>query len=126
HEPPPDAPGTYCSPFTAYVPTPPRIPEPVYNRYSSRPVSASSARKSPVSSPVKTSPPAVAVTPATVGLGERYRQRTVPRAASSAVSHPLAWPAESEVYVPPMYSVPGTKRVVVPAWYVPHQSTAAT
>src|SRR5439155_27220203 len=108
HEPPPDAPGTYCSPFTAYVPTPPRIPEPVYNRYSSRPVAASSARKSPVSSPVKTSPPAVAVTPATMGFGERYRQRTVPLAASTAVSHPLASAAESDPYPPPIYWVPGT------------------
>jgi hypothetical protein len=50
----------------------------------------SMTRKSLLRSPVNSTSPDVAVTPATSGVGHWLRQRTLPVAASIACSQPLA------------------------------------
>src|SRR5437016_3964920 len=50
---------TYCLPLCVYVTGWALMPEPVWNCHSCAPVSASRAMNSPVSFPVKTSPPPV-------------------------------------------------------------------
>src|SRR5580704_15031972 len=68
--------------------TPPPTAPPVESCHRTLPLSASSASTSPFKSPVKTRPPAVGVTPATMGVGDLYFQRTRPLSASTAVSQP--------------------------------------
>src|SRR5437016_4773292 len=68
--------------------TPPPRAAPVESRHSTIPLLASSASTSPFRSPVKTRPPAVGVTAATMGVGDLYFQRTRPLSASTAVSQP--------------------------------------
>jgi thiol-disulfide isomerase/thioredoxin len=81
------------------VTMPPPIGPPVLKRYASFPLAASSTRKSPVSSPVITTPPADVVAAATIGRGERYFHFTSPVEASIAVNHP--WLVRSFWYEPP-------------------------
>src|SRR5438034_11664522 len=69
---------------------PPPIGPPVLNRYNTSPLRASNTTKSPVSSPVSSRLPAVVVTAATIGRGERYFHFTAPVEASTAVTHPCA------------------------------------
>src|SRR6202035_4163050 len=68
--------------------TPPPNGAPVALRHRTEPLAASSAMKSPLRSPVKTRPPAVGVTAATIGVGDLYFQRTLPVSASTAESQP--------------------------------------
>src|SRR5262249_6115565 len=98
----PDATATYCLPPTAYVTTPPPIGPPVLKRYNTVPFFASNTVKSPVSSPVITTSPAVVVTAATIGRGERYFHFTAPVAASIAVSQPCAFSGGSRSVRPPI------------------------
>src|SRR5947207_2986370 len=85
----PEATATYCLP-------------PVLKRYSTVPFFASKIVKSPVSSPVITTLPAVVVTAATIGRGERYFHFTAPLAASIAVSQPCDLSGGSRSVRPPM------------------------
>src|SRR2546427_11489469 len=98
----PEATATYCLPPTAYVTMPPPIGPPVLKRYSTAPFFASKTVKSPVSSPVITTLPAVVVTAATIGRGERYFHFTTPLAASIAVSQPCDLSGGSRSVRPPM------------------------
>src|SRR5678809_1513400 len=68
--------------------TPPPRAAPVELRHSTEPLLASRASTSPFKSPVKTTPPAVGVTAASMGVGDLYLQRTRPVSASIAVSQP--------------------------------------
>src|SRR4029453_2224627 len=68
---------------------PPPIGPPVLKRYASFPLAASSTRKSPVSSPVITTPPADVVAAATIGRGERSFHFNSPRRRAP---HPQAAP----------------------------------
>src|SRR5450432_112645 len=68
--------------------TPPPRAAPVELRHITNPVLASRASTSPFKSPVKTTPPAVGVTAANMGVGDLYFQRTRPVSASTAVSQP--------------------------------------
>src|SRR5262249_15190738 len=110
----------------AYVTMPPPIGPPVLNRYSTAPLFASRIVKSPVSSPVITTLPAVVVTAATIGRGERYFHVTAPVAASIAVSQPCALSGGSTAVRPPMYLLPAMNRTCSYAVNVAHQSTAGT
>jgi hypothetical protein len=58
---------TYCLPLCSHVIGCPMIPEGVWNCHTIFPVSLSTAMNSPVSSPVKTSPPSVTRVPAQLG-----------------------------------------------------------
>jgi len=82
--------------------------------------------KSPVSSPVSSRLPAVVVTAATIGRGERYFHFTPPVDASIAVSHPCDLSGGSRSVLPPMYSLPGMNRTCSNDEKVAHQSTAGT
>ena len=59
---------TYCLPSCCQVMGWPMIPDGVWNFQTILPVSSSTAMNSPVSSPVKTRPPAVTRVPAQFGL----------------------------------------------------------
>src|SRR5215469_5703879 len=65
--PSPEATVTYCLPLCVYVIAVELTLDPVLNCQSVLPLSSSSAMNSPVSLPVKTSPPPVASTPAELG-----------------------------------------------------------
>src|SRR6185436_12692422 len=106
----PDATAMYCRPPAAYVTMPPPTGPPVLKRYNASPLRASKATKSPVSSPVSSRLPAVAVTAATIGRGERYFHFTAPVDASTAVSQPCDLSGGSMSVRPPMYSLPGMNR----------------
>src|SRR5947207_10741325 len=99
---------------------------PVLKRYRTSPFVASNTTKSPVSSPVNTTLPAVVVTAATIGRGDRYFHLTAPLDASTAVSQPCAFAAGSMSVLPPMYSFPGMYRTCSNAENVAHQCTAGT
>src|SRR5215472_16319494 len=98
------------------------------------PVSASNARTSPFRSPVNTSPPAVAVTPASIGVGDLYFQRTRPVSASTAVSQPahFSWgslrPNGCSGSPEPGHAAPGLPVAVagVAIFTAVHQSMALT
>src|SRR5947208_12813179 len=105
---------------------PPPIGPPVLNRYNTSPLRASNTTKSPVSSPVSTRLPAVVITAATIGRGERYFHFTVPVDASTAVSHPCARAGGSRSFLPPIYSLPGMYGTCSNEENVAHQSTAGT
>src|SRR5216684_4473207 len=105
---------------------PPPIGPPVLNRYKTSPLRASNTTKSPVSSPVSTTWPAVVVTAATIGRGDRYFHFTAPVDASSAVSHPCDLSTGSRSVLPPMYSLPGIYLTCSNEENVAHQSTAGT
>src|SRR4029079_16994699 len=122
----PEATAMYCLPPAAYVTIPPPTGPPVLKRYKAPPLRASRTTKSPVSSPVSTTLPAVVVTAATIGRGERYFHFTAPVDASTAVSHPCARAAGSRSLLPPMYSLPGMYRTFSNEENVAHQSTAGT
>src|SRR5438034_5247575 len=83
---------------------PPPIGPPVLNRYNTSPLRASNTTKSPVSSPVSSRLPAVVVTAATIGRGERYFHFTAPVEASTAVTHPCALAGGSGSFRPPLYT----------------------
>src|SRR6185436_3028155 len=106
----PDATAMNCLPPAAYVTMPPPTGPPVLKRYNASPLRASTATTSPVNSPVSSRLPAVAVTAATIGRGERYFHFTAPVDASTAVSHPCARAGGSRSLLPPMYSLPGMYR----------------
>src|SRR5438067_1767260 len=97
---------------------------PVLNRYKTFPEFASSTRKSPFSSPVRTRFPDVVVTAATTGFSDRYFHFTAPDVASTAVIQPCQ--GLSDVTVPPMNIFPATRRDSSEAVNVAHQSTAPT
>lgn len=61
----PDVVAMYCVPSTVEVTTPRPMGPPVLNRYSTSPMRAPIARKSPSSSPAMSTPPPVVVTAAT-------------------------------------------------------------
>src|SRR6476660_7024708 len=74
-------------------------------------------------SPVKTTPPAVGVTPATTGEPASYFHLTLPVSASIAVIHPFALP--TCFFEPPENASPGTY-FTSPDLNSAHQSTAPT
>src|SRR4030095_16718694 len=85
----PEVVATYCLPPISYVTTPPPIEPPVLNLYSVLPLLALRTRKLLSRSPVKSTPPDVAVTAATSGVGHCFFQRTVAVVLSIACSPPL-------------------------------------
>src|SRR5882757_6943089 len=97
----PDVVATYCLPSTSYVTTPPPMVPPVLKRYSVSPLLASSTRKLLSRSPVNSTPPEVAVTAATSGVGHCFFHRTLPLPLSTAVSHPRACSLGSGTTLPP-------------------------
>src|SRR3954449_948684 len=72
-----------------------------------------------------TTSPAVVVTAATIGRGDRYFHFTTPDVASIAVSQPCDLSGGSMSVRPPIYSLPGMYRTCSKALNVAHQSTAA-
>src|SRR6476619_5483984 len=72
---------------------------PVANCQRIAPLSASNAYRVPPRSAANTRPPAVGVTPASIGRGAANFQRTAPVSASTAVSHPFAFAGGSMVWV---------------------------
>src|SRR3954464_3362059 len=72
-----------------------------------------------------TTSPAVVVTAATIGRGDRYFHFTAPDVASIAVNQPCDLSGGSMSVRPPIYSLPGMYRTCSKALNVAHQSTAA-
>src|SRR4030095_683388 len=97
----PDVVATYCLPSSSYVTTPPPTVPPVLNLYNVFPLLASSTRNLLSRSPVKSTPPDVAVTAATSGVGQCVFSRTLPVVLSIAVSQPLDWSLGSGTTLPP-------------------------
>src|SRR5476649_2069442 len=105
---------------------PPPTGPPVLKRYRTSPLRASNTTKSPVSSPVNRMLPAVVVTAATIGRGDRYFHFTAPVEASTAVIHPCDFSTGSRSVLPPMYVLPGIYLTCSNDEKVAHQSTAGT
>src|SRR5690348_9664023 len=87
----PEVVATYCLPPSSYVTTPPPTVPPVLNLYSVLPLLASSTRKLLSRSPVKSTPPDVAVIAATSGVGHCFFQRTLPVVLSIAAAAAVSW-----------------------------------
>src|SRR5262245_29143977 len=85
---------------------PDRIAPPVWNCQSGFPVVASSAKKLPSLDPLKTSPPAVAMTPAHVGVGSGKSHSALPVLTSMARTAPHA-SSSRRFSLPPVYYMPG-------------------
>jgi hypothetical protein len=84
----PAATAMYCLAFTEYEMTPPPIGSPVEIVFNTLPVNALKTKRLPLRSPVTSNPDAVTVTPAIIGVGDWYFQRTFPVVASMALTHP--------------------------------------
>ena len=81
----------YCRPSSVYVIGEAWCPEPHWKLQRALPVSASYAVKNPSASPVKTRPPPVASTPATIGERVATSHLVWPVFTSIALNEPDAW-----------------------------------
>src|SRR5215831_146532 len=99
---------TNCSPSTSKTTGGASAPKPVWNRHSSSPVLASSARKLPSGSPRNTTPPAVTVAPPARRYGVLCCQTILFVLLSIAVNVPLIGEPGGGASPPPPYALPGT------------------
>src|SRR5215470_3100422 len=90
---------------------PPAIGPPVLKRVSSLPLRASSTSRLPSRSPVSSTPPAVGVNAAYIGVGDLMRQRILPVFGSTALIQPCHLSTESLLPQPfdsPVYGTVAT------------------